>query len=226
MASGGAGNRTLVRVWFRNRIYVRRSLFQRLPEPARNRPFRGLPPEVSPRASEDHAQPARICDPILCAPGGLSEPEVRQASFSAQLTQPAPGYRWRLVVSKWFSQGPGPGHAAIPSSNPSKPIAPGCVIMIHVSYRPGNLPPDRPEIGSPPHPRQSRKHESTKHTCQFRAFVLSCFRGFSAPARGPSPSRPTSRAAAPDTRARTPSAPHPRGRYQAARRCGSTAGSG
>jgi len=42
----------------------------------------------------------------------------------AQLTQPAPGYRWRLVVSKWFSQGLGPGHAAIPSSNPSKPIAP------------------------------------------------------------------------------------------------------
>lgn len=26
--------------------------------------------------------------------------------------------------SKWFSQGPGPGHAAIRSPNPSKPIAP------------------------------------------------------------------------------------------------------
>lgn len=134
LCSGGAGNRTLVRVWFQNRIYVRRSLFQRLPDPAWDRPLRGLPPDVSPRASEDHAQPARICDPIHRAPGGLSEPEVRQASL-AQLTQPAPGYRWRLVVSKRFSQGLGPGHAAIPSSNPSKPIAPGCVITIHTRGR-------------------------------------------------------------------------------------------
>jgi hypothetical protein len=219
MASGGAGNRTLVRVWFRNRIYVRRSLFQRLPEPARNRPFRGLPPEVSPRASEDHAQPARICDPIHRAPGGLSEPEVRQASFSAQLTQPAPGYRWRLVVSKWFSQGPGPGHAAIPSSNPSKPIAPGCVRMIHIWGPPGKPP-------TPPRQQHSRKHETTKGPAVFRGFVLSCFRGFSAPTEAPSPSRPTSPAAAPDRAARISSAPRLQGRYRAARRCGSTAGSG
>lgn len=168
--SGGAGNRTLVRVWFQNRIYVRRSLFKRLPDPARNRPLRGLPPDVSPRASEDHAQPARICDPIHRAPGGLSEPEVRQASL-AQLTQPAPGYRWRLVVSKRFSQGLGPGHAAIPSSNPSKPIAPGCVIMIHTRPVSGNRPP-------PPSRQQTRKHERTKARNTQIHFAFSCFRVF------------------------------------------------
>ena len=43
----------------------------------------------------------------------------------AQLTQPAPDQNWRLNRSKWFSQDLGPGHAAIPSSDPSKPIAPG-----------------------------------------------------------------------------------------------------
>lgn len=129
------------------------------PAPAPSRPGRVLAPEVSPHVAGRHAWPARIFDPTCRAPGGLSVPEVREASL-AQLTQPAPGYRWRLVVSRWFSQGPGPGHAAIPSSNPSKPIAPGCVRMIHM-----NPDGDKPRPRTPSQTaftKTRRKSESTK----------------------------------------------------------------
>lgn len=58
------------------------------------------------------------------APGGLRYRRCVKRAL-AQLTQPAPDQNWRLNRSKWFSQDLGPGHAAIPSSDPSKPIAPG-----------------------------------------------------------------------------------------------------
>jgi hypothetical protein len=49
--------------------------------------------------------------------GASSEPE-------AQLTQPVPAQSWQLKRSRQFYQEPGPGHAAILSPNPSKPVAP------------------------------------------------------------------------------------------------------
>ena len=56
-------------------------------------------------------------------PGRAPLPKVASAS-RAQLRQPAPNQSWQLQVSKRFNQEPGPGHAAIPSTDPSKPVAP------------------------------------------------------------------------------------------------------
>ena len=120
---GGGGNRTLVRVSFQNHPYVRRRIFLRRSEPAMHRPSRTLSPEISQLPSELRQPPARIFFQWRRprrAPftgGALSERE-------AQLTQPSPIQSWQLVLSRRFYQEPGPGHAAIPSSNPSKPVAP------------------------------------------------------------------------------------------------------
>jgi hypothetical protein len=89
-----------------------------------SRPLRSLSPEISPGTSERCDQPARICDSTRGAPGGLQRPKEHKRAL-AQLTQPMPVQCWQLDHSKWFNQGLGPGHAAIPSSYPSKPVAPG-----------------------------------------------------------------------------------------------------
>ncbi len=123
---GGAGNRTLVRISFRNGVYVRRPEFSPSPR-AGNRPTFPQPiscnlaPDAgaSPEASPDFRFAAG-------APDGLQTTKVREASL-AQLTQPVPDQYWQVNRSKFFSQGPGPGHAAIPSTDPSKPVAPSGV---------------------------------------------------------------------------------------------------
>jgi hypothetical protein len=56
-------------------------------------------------------------------PRRASTPKATSAS-EAQLRQPAPNQSWQLNVSKRFYQEPGPGHAATPSTDPSKPVAP------------------------------------------------------------------------------------------------------
>ena len=75
-----------------------------------------------PAASEDHGRPARLCYSTPTPRTGF----VAEGAFAslAQLRQPAPNQSWQLNVSKRFYQGPGPGHAAIPSTDPSKPVAP------------------------------------------------------------------------------------------------------
>ena len=77
---------------------------------------------ISPGASEDHARPARLCYSTPTPRTG----SVAEGAFAslAQLRQPAPNQSWQLNVSKRFYQEPGPGHAAIPSTDPSKPVAP------------------------------------------------------------------------------------------------------
>jgi len=82
---------------------------------------------ISPAASEDHVRPARLCYSTPTPRTG----SVAEGAFAslAQLRQPAPNQSWQLNVSKRFYQGPGPGHAAIPSTDPSKPVAP--VLEVH-----------------------------------------------------------------------------------------------
>ena len=73
---GGAGNRTLVRVSFQNRFYVRRLDF--LPslrigiEPTSPKP---ISLKISLSASERRSQPARFSDSVRGAPGGLHRPK-------------------------------------------------------------------------------------------------------------------------------------------------------
>ena len=59
----------------------------------------------------------------------------------AQLTQPAPVQCWRLYLSTGFIQDHGPGHAAIPSTNPSKPVAPGCEKYKQIPFQLGDIAP-------------------------------------------------------------------------------------
>ena len=123
-ADGGAGNRTLVRVSFQNCVYVCRLDFP----PSLQSRYRADLPEayllkISPDAPERHDQPAQICDSMSSAPGGL-HPSKEHKRALAQLTQPMPVQSWQLNHSRRFNQEPGPGHAAIPSSNPSKPSRP------------------------------------------------------------------------------------------------------
>ena len=91
--------------------------------PVTSRPSRSL----SPSDLTSGAGASREASPDLRfgtdAPDGLQMPKEREASL-AQLTQPLPVQCWQIKRSKRFSQGPGPGHAAIPSTNPSKPVAP------------------------------------------------------------------------------------------------------
>ena len=91
--------------------------------PVTSRPSRGLSPRVlAPRAGASRgASPDLRFD--TAAPGGLRMPKEREASL-AQLTQPVPDRYWQVDLSKRFYQDLGPGHAAIPSTNPSKPVAP------------------------------------------------------------------------------------------------------
>ena len=153
---GGAGNRTLVRVRLQNRVYVRRLDF-RLVSSGRHRT--GLPNDhprwLSLEMVRDHLAPARLCD-STAAPRTGSDAEGALAS-RAQLTQPVPVGYWQLERSRRFFQGSGPGHATIPSSNPSKPVAPG--------LREYNREPDRPitarrsrssPLPRPPPPGSSR----------------------------------------------------------------------
>jgi len=97
--------------------------FRRRHGPVTGRPSRGLAPEdLAPRAGAPRgASPDFRFD--TAAPGGLQVPKEREASL-AQLTQPVPDRYWQVDHSKRFYQEPGPGHAAIPSTNPSKPVAP------------------------------------------------------------------------------------------------------
>ena len=91
--------------------------------PVTGRPSRGLAPEdLAPRAGAPRrASPDFRFD--TAAPGGLQMPKEREASL-AQLTQPVPDRYWQVDLSKRFYQEPGPGHAAISSTNPSRPVAP------------------------------------------------------------------------------------------------------
>src|SRR6185436_3144669 len=77
---------------------------------------------ISPAAPEDHGRPARLCYSMPSPRTG----SVTEGAFAslAQLRQPAPNQNWHLNVSKRFYQEPGPGHAATPSTDPSKPVAP------------------------------------------------------------------------------------------------------
>jgi len=122
--SGGAGNRTLVRTSIQRSAYVRRPMSLRGPGPVIGQPSRNEPPKISPPEPEEDGQPARLCYSTL-SPRAGSIAEGACSEREAQLvTQPAPSQSWQLNVSKRFNQEPGPGHAATPSTDPSKPVAP------------------------------------------------------------------------------------------------------
>ena len=81
-------------------------------------------PRISGLTWENRQPLARIFDPKPTPRTGFGlRRSVKRAL--AQLTQPLPVQSWQLNHSKIFYQGLGPGHAAMSSTNPSKPVAPG-----------------------------------------------------------------------------------------------------
>jgi hypothetical protein len=88
-----------------------------------DRPPRSLSPEISFRTQEHRPKPARIFDSPPAPRTGSRRRRCEKRAL-AQLTQPVPDQYWQVNRSTFFSQGHGPGHAAIPSTNPSKPVAP------------------------------------------------------------------------------------------------------
>src|SRR5690349_3470624 len=119
-ANGGAGNRTPVRASIRNHVYVR---MRRLVSP----PAGATPPNCRTIFLNltQRAEATRYASPTLrysgAASGGLPPEQVREAEAYAAIA------RLELAVksSQHFLPGHrGPGHAAISSLDPSKPIAP------------------------------------------------------------------------------------------------------
>ena len=120
---GGGGNRTLVRMSVQNHPYVRRYRFMRRSGLAQYQPCRTLSPGFSLLPSRFRQALARFCD-SMAAPRVSSVHRRSVKRALAQLTQPLPVQSWQLNRSRRFYQEPGPGHAAIPSTYPSKPVAP------------------------------------------------------------------------------------------------------
>ena len=126
--SGGAGNRTPVRASIRNHVYVCMPCL-RSPPAGAGQPCR--------RTISLSSRVTRGRNTLHQPDFAILRRRLRRAATGAgalswcyQLKQPLPVQNWQLNLSKRFSQGLGPGHAAIPSSNPSKPIAPVARIVI------------------------------------------------------------------------------------------------
>src|ERR1041385_453982 len=122
-SDGGAGNRTLVRTSIQRSVSVRRPSFTRGPGPVVGPPSRNEPLTISPaaRGGSRQASPALLFG--AAAPGGLRHRRLLpRADLSLRSQRQIRVGSWNF--SKRFYQEPGPGHAATPSTDPSKPVAP------------------------------------------------------------------------------------------------------
>jgi len=124
---GGAGNRTPVRASIRNHLYVRRLGFGSPPAGAKPPNRRTIFLNLTQRA-----EATRYASPTLrysgAASGGLPPEQVREAeAYAANASS-------ELAVESSQYDLPGhrgPGHAAISSLDPSKPIAPLSITKRH-----------------------------------------------------------------------------------------------
>jgi hypothetical protein len=120
--NGGAGIRTPVRTTIRNYLYVHRLRLRSPMDGTQPAGRRTSPLKISPTARRHHGQPARIIDTPGDGSNNHRPEQVLQAlSLSSQCHFIVGNYNFPVGI---YQRTGNPGHAAITSQSPSKPVAP------------------------------------------------------------------------------------------------------